>query len=1299
MIWQFLFTLVGGWLFGPVGAIAGSLLGAWLFPQKNDMGPLEKTRVQSSSYGEPIHQVWGTMRVGGTVFWPLDLTLDEFVIPGTKGGWWIFEYQKTPPRKARRATWAVEFCEGPADAVEQILFNGEIVYDISSTASATTRANSMKLLTANSNGIRIHLGTADQEQDAFMLTKQDASVLPAYRNRVYAVFINWNLEPHGNNLPLVNARVVTHGKVEPDRWNHVANTDWGRVGHQAVVVEDQLWIVGGGVYSLAAGNYVKSNRGTIVTTDDTVWSSGQLNPGVNIQHDAITFPGAREDFGLVFFPQWAPGGANRIYLFGGRDSDTGDSYYSDPDDGDMMIRTIKSSPAEWDLIPVKGDPGYLTQSRIPFPRDSFGYCYWPLVPGYQNVYSQSIFIYGGYCVGDAGSLPEGCPKGWRTNANVLRDLWMCNGLTWMNLTAIGDGSSDDGGMGYRTYPCMVFFNNTIYAGGGFWWDESMTAIYARDIFKLVFSGSGVALPRFRRVCEDILKGSVWESEADNYFISRLEVWRSWLTAVISSNERNLCHMFRSRDGIHWEFWGDGPWTLASWGQATYGGATHGYYKVYYDQTQYIEQNDTLTLLCGGPVSALVLTAVYDDVNNITTIWLVADNIPIAGPGVVYVDRISRVNLPEYGLNFVVERGAVYGNPFILSNLNEILILMGGQSFLPLDHKAEWFTLIPQWIADNKTDLRTVAKDICVKAGLSEDELDFENLTETLQGIVLDRSTGRDRLELLRSYGFFDIVEYDSKLNSILRGGASSATIAEVDLGAFELQEDGLPSKVLDRLVIRRKEEKSLPERVEVRFVDPARNYEFGIQMCSRPLRNSQKITTVELPIAMTAGKGQQIAQTLLYSALQDELEITLTAEFLHLVPSDVVTINVGTETYRARVIESTWQRPGLLELRLEVDDAQIWSDVQQIGDSGVVVPVDNHGLDPLKVDGIFLDIPILTLAHNDFGFYFAVMPGDTGEVALWRGCDIYVKNDEAVELLLVDSIYTYVESQIEYAHYGTVSSPVGDVPYSTDWDRKNTITVVMALGTLESRTEQDVLNGANLIALGSEAAGWELIQFKDVVDNGGGSYTLSNLLRGCYGTEWKIDAHVSDETLVVLDPTRIIRIPVTQNLTGKAYEFILASKGSVAVVNDPMNSKTFTIETIGAKPYSPAHLTAERLSDGTWHIEWMRRTRGISGWTGQTTIVPLNEKGEVYEVEFLVVATGVVKHVQTVTVLSAEHDTKPFFELKILGFTYYTWDGRPKYQPGQNDIYGGPADAIRVRVYQMSEAVGRGYPIEGTFTV
>ncbi len=65
-------TLAGSYFGGPLGSIAGTLLGNFLLPAdaiEVSGSRLDDLTVSLSRYGDPIKVVYGSMRVGGSYTW------------------------------------------------------------------------------------------------------------------------------------------------------------------------------------------------------------------------------------------------------------------------------------------------------------------------------------------------------------------------------------------------------------------------------------------------------------------------------------------------------------------------------------------------------------------------------------------------------------------------------------------------------------------------------------------------------------------------------------------------------------------------------------------------------------------------------------------------------------------------------------------------------------------------------------------------------------------------------------------------------------------------------------------------------------------------------------------------------------------------------------------------------------------------------------------------------------------------------------------------------------------------------
>ena len=232
----------------------------------------------------------------------------------------------------------------------------------------------------------------------------------------------------------------------------------------------------------------------------------------------------------------------------------------------------------------------------------------------------------------------------------------------------------------------------------------------------------------------------------------------------------------------------------------------------------------------------------------------------------------------------------------------------------------------------------------------------------------------------------------------------------------------------------------------------------------------------------------------------------------------------------------------------------------------------------------------------------------------------------------------------------------------TSWNRfdeVNTFDVTLIRGTLTSAaTDLEVLNGTNRALLGDE-----IIGIKTVTSLGGNSYRLSYLLRGRLGTEWAMNTHSQGERFVMLTPRAVKKLVESTNDIGttRLYRGVNTGQSLQSVLPDIEFH-----DGIALKPYAPCHIVGTRDGGNNLTLTWVRRTR-IGGEWRDGVDVPLGEQTEAYEVDILD-STGAVVRTITATSQTASYSSAD-----------------------QTTDFGGPQALITVVVYQMSEAVGRGY--------
>lgn len=186
-----------GSVFGPVGSAIGQAVGA-LAGASIDRAligsgstvtgaRLATARIPGADEGTAITRLYGTARIGGTLFWAT--RFEEEVTTERSGGKAFGGGGVTTTSYRYFANFAVGLCEGEVTAIRRIWADGQPL-DLSAVE------------------MRLHRGTADQMPDPLIEAKQGVGNAPAYRNTAYAVFERLPLDDFGNRIPVLQFEVV-----------------------------------------------------------------------------------------------------------------------------------------------------------------------------------------------------------------------------------------------------------------------------------------------------------------------------------------------------------------------------------------------------------------------------------------------------------------------------------------------------------------------------------------------------------------------------------------------------------------------------------------------------------------------------------------------------------------------------------------------------------------------------------------------------------------------------------------------------------------------------------------------------------------------------------------------------------------------------------------------------------------------------------------------------------------------------------------------------------------------------------
>ena len=260
---------------------------------------------------------------------------------------------------------------------------------------------------------------------------------------------------------------------------------------------------------------------------------------------------------------------------------------------------------------------------------------------------------------------------------------------------------------------------------------------------------------------------------------------------------------------------------------------------------------------------------------------------------------------------------------------------------------------------------------------------------------------------------------------------------------------------------------------------------------------------------------------------------------------------------------------------------------------------------------------------------------------------------------------------------GEISSPaligrlIAELPPGPGgrWLYGQEIACTLQGGDLSSLDKLTVLGGAHLAFLDHGDGAFEIVQFVDAALQGDGSWRLATLLRGQGGTEFLSANAVPAGARLVIFNQALLPFDATQFQAGADYIWRAGPSG-LPPENASYQSASFIYNRIAMRPLSPVHLRV-RESGGDIQLSWTRRTR-IGGDDWAALDVPLGEVEERYQVQ--IIANGIV--------LREEETTAPSY-LYSAAAQGADWAGLA------------PGTQITIAIGQVSQSYGVGTKLTG----
>ena len=530
-------------------------------------------------------------------------------------------------------------------------------------------------------------------------------------------------------------------------------------------------------------------------------------------------------------------------------------------------------------------------------------------------------------------------------------------------------------------------------------------------------------------------------------------------------------------------------------------------------------------------------------------------------------------------------------------------------------------------------LDSIVAETCRNASFTEYEVGALHGGVTGYSIG-NTETARQSLQpLMLAYGF-DGAEAEGELGFANRGGKGIAVFRLDDL-----VDDGDQPKIS----LSRSDPGEAIGRVLLGYIGADSDYQAGVAEALFPDASSGAKSETELGIVLGGDAAQATSNRWLSEARVsgENTDFMLPMSKLYLTVGDLTKLEIEgqSDLFRIDRIEDAMTRKiSATKIETEVYESEILRRTDQRS---------SHILGETPAYAEFLDLPLLTGDEVDHAPYVAVTKRP------WRGpIAVYSSNN--------DYGYMLNTKVMRPATMGTTTTPLARADAGL-W-MQGWLGLRISGGTLQSRTPDEVLAGANAAALRSGDQGdWEVFQFQSANLVGPREYVLRGFLRGQAGTDGIMpDMWPAGTSFVLLEgAVEQISLPATAQDLKRHYR--------IGSINRPYDDPSYlhqilAFANVGLRPYRPAHLIATRARTTDVEIGWIRRAR-LHGDSWAGVDVPLDEPSERYIVRI-------------------------FDQSKVLRETIV--DSTHLNYRKQDQLNDGAAFPLRIEVAQVSDRFGAG---------
>lgn len=613
-----------------------------------------------------------------------------------------------------------------------------------------------------------------------------------------------------------------------------------------------------------------------------------------------------------------------------------------------------------------------------------------------------------------------------------------------------------------------------------------------------------------------------------------------------------------------------------------------------------------------------------------------------------------------------------------------------------ENQIMWYR--PRVAVGGAISLASALDQLAQRAGYEPGQVEITGLDQiTFDGFIIGSNeslaTVTHVLNTIYDFNYTDVDGVFTARSSYVDGALTiDTTVAPEELATLsETGNQTIVSNIADAM--------QAPVAVTVTYFDIDNNYEPNTQIAQRPyeVTDATGVTNISLPLSLTAEDALNLAYDTLYRlwGYQNSHSVRLSRKHVPTVPGDILTLLANGVQITGMATDVTVNADhsvslSLAERALSVPIVPPATSRQPQAPLPVAPGGDPRpSINPAEISlarPVVFDIPVTTgnLQRVDDLFLQVGAQAMRGEYqkATLRGGQITGPNYARD----VANLPTETPFGVVVDHETFTTNPL-----ETDYlshiviDRQR-----IPLERFQQATYEEMLEGANEAVVGFQGRA-EILRFGNVEVLDDRHVRLTMFFRGRYGTEGNVNSIRVGDYFAFHSDLHAVQLP------NEWYEAALPFGYSTVVEGQPkwdIVENRMALLANSRKPLAPTDIRAKIESNGDIRIEWKRRSRVHAplhdgNMREGSNLVPLDEEYEAYTLDIYAPGWGTVRR-QVVNIY------RPFYV-----YRYYEQanDGFGSDPVEIENVDRRHTPDLHIAVYQVSPAVGRGFPGGGRIRV